>query len=60
MKGQVVLITGANGGLGNSVTEAFLAAGAIVAGVSPKISQPTCAHQAPSRGECGSPNWSDF
>jgi len=39
MKDQVVLITGANGGLGNSVTEAFLAAGAVVAGVSPKISQ---------------------
>jgi NAD(P)-dependent dehydrogenase (short-subunit alcohol dehydrogenase family) len=39
MKGQVVLITGANGGLGNSVTEGFLAAGAIVAGVSPKITQ---------------------
>jgi NAD(P)-dependent dehydrogenase (short-subunit alcohol dehydrogenase family) len=39
MKDQVVLITGANGGLGNSVTDAFLSAGAKVAGVSPKISQ---------------------
>jgi NAD(P)-dependent dehydrogenase (short-subunit alcohol dehydrogenase family) len=35
---QVVLITGANGGLGSSVTEAFLNAGAIVAGASRKIS----------------------
>src|SRR5947209_7156600 len=39
MKNKVVLITGANGGLGNSVTEAFLRAGAIVAGASRKISQ---------------------
>jgi NAD(P)-dependent dehydrogenase (short-subunit alcohol dehydrogenase family) len=39
MKDQVVLITGANGGLGNSVTQAFLNAGATVAGVAPKISQ---------------------
>lgn len=39
MNDQVVLITGANGGLGNSVTGAFLDAGATVAGVSPKISQ---------------------
>ena len=39
MKDQVVLITGANGGLGNSATQAFLNAGAIVAGVSPKITQ---------------------
>ncbi len=39
MKDQVVLITGANGGLGNSVTQAFLDAGFIVAGVSPKNSQ---------------------
>src|SRR3954464_13818690 len=39
MKGQVVLITGANGGLGNSVTERFLSEGATVAGVSPKITQ---------------------
>jgi NAD(P)-dependent dehydrogenase (short-subunit alcohol dehydrogenase family) len=39
VKDQVVLITGANGGLGNSVTQAFLNAGATVAGVSPKISQ---------------------
>jgi NAD(P)-dependent dehydrogenase (short-subunit alcohol dehydrogenase family) len=31
---QVVLITGANGGLGTSVTEEFLAAGALVAGTS--------------------------
>jgi NAD(P)-dependent dehydrogenase (short-subunit alcohol dehydrogenase family) len=34
---QVVLITGANGGLGTSVTKSFLDAGATVAGVSPSI-----------------------
>jgi NAD(P)-dependent dehydrogenase (short-subunit alcohol dehydrogenase family) len=39
MKNKVVMITGANGGLGNSVTEAFLDAGATVAGASRKISQ---------------------
>lgn len=39
MKDKVVLITGANGGLGNSVTETFLNAGAIVAGASRKIAQ---------------------
>src|SRR3954469_5906213 len=47
---QVVLITGANGGLGNSVTEAFLNAGAIVAGSSRKISQ----------GDFKSPNFHAF
>jgi NAD(P)-dependent dehydrogenase (short-subunit alcohol dehydrogenase family) len=39
MKDKVVLITGANGGLGSHVTKAFLEAGAKVAGVSPKIQQ---------------------
>lgn len=39
MKGKVVLVTGANGGLGNSVTQAFLDAGATVAGLSRKIEQ---------------------
>lgn len=34
LSNQVVLITGANGGLGTNVTEAFLAAGALVAGTS--------------------------
>ncbi len=34
LSNQVVLITGANGGLGTSVTEEFLAAGALVAGTS--------------------------
>lgn len=34
---KITLITGANGGLGTSVTNAFLAAGARVAGVSRKI-----------------------
>jgi NAD(P)-dependent dehydrogenase (short-subunit alcohol dehydrogenase family) len=36
---KVVLITGANGGLGTSVTQAFLDAGAKVVGVSPSIKQ---------------------
>jgi NAD(P)-dependent dehydrogenase (short-subunit alcohol dehydrogenase family) len=39
MKDKVVLITGANGGLGNAVTEAFLNAGAVVAGASRQISK---------------------
>lgn len=37
MNGQVVLITGAKGGLGTSVTRAFLSAGATVVGVSRRI-----------------------
>jgi NAD(P)-dependent dehydrogenase (short-subunit alcohol dehydrogenase family) len=37
LSNKVVLITGANGGLGTAVTNAFLAAGARVAGVSKKI-----------------------
>lgn len=39
MKNKVVLVTGANGGLGSHVTQAFLAAGARVAGTSRKIQQ---------------------
>ena len=39
MKDKVVLITGANGGLGSYVTQAFLDAGATVVGVSRKIQQ---------------------
>ena len=39
MKGKVVLVTGANGGLGNHVTRAFLDAGATVVGTSRKIQQ---------------------
>lgn len=39
MKGKVVLVTGANGGLGKSVTQALLDAGATVAGLSRKIEQ---------------------
>ncbi len=39
MKNKVVLVTGANGGLGSYVTQAFLDAGAIVVGVSRKIQQ---------------------
>lgn len=39
MKGKVVLVTGANGGLGTHVTQAFLSAGATVVGTSRKIQQ---------------------
>lgn len=39
MKGKVVLVTGADGGLGAYVTQAFLDAGATVAGTSRKIQQ---------------------
>jgi NAD(P)-dependent dehydrogenase (short-subunit alcohol dehydrogenase family) len=39
MKGKVVLVTGANGGLGRSVTQAFLDAGATVIGTARKITQ---------------------
>jgi len=39
MKGKVVLVTGANGGLGTYVTRAFLDAGATVVGTSRKIQQ---------------------
>jgi NAD(P)-dependent dehydrogenase (short-subunit alcohol dehydrogenase family) len=39
MKGKVVLVTGANGGLGTYVTQAFLDAGATVIGTSRKIEQ---------------------
>src|SRR6266699_808757 len=39
MKGQVVLVTGANGGLGTYVTQAFVDAGATVIGTSRKIQQ---------------------
>lgn len=38
MTNKVVLITGANGGLGSSITRGFLATGAAVTGVSNKIS----------------------
>ena len=39
MKGKIVLVTGANGGLGTNVTQALLDAGATVVGVSRKIKQ---------------------
>jgi NAD(P)-dependent dehydrogenase (short-subunit alcohol dehydrogenase family) len=39
MKAKVVLVTGANGGLGTYVTQAFLDAGATVIGTSRKIQQ---------------------
>ena len=39
MKGQVALVTGADGGLGTSVTQAFLDAHATVVGTSRKIRQ---------------------
>ena len=41
---QVILITGATGGLGDSVTRAFLSAGARVAGVSRKVQDADFAH----------------
>jgi len=41
---QVVLITGANGGLGSFVTEGFLAAGATVVGVARTIQQSALIH----------------
>ncbi len=39
MAGKIVLVTGANGGLGTHVTQAFLNTGATVIGVSRKIEQ---------------------
>jgi NAD(P)-dependent dehydrogenase (short-subunit alcohol dehydrogenase family) len=39
MRDKIVLITGANGGLGTSITKSFLATGAAVTGVSNKITQ---------------------
>src|SRR5258708_33625608 len=39
MKGRIVLVTGANGGLGTYVTQAFLDAGATVVGTSREIQQ---------------------
>lgn len=39
MKGKIVLVTGADGGLGRHATQAFLDAGAIVVGASRKIQQ---------------------
>jgi NAD(P)-dependent dehydrogenase (short-subunit alcohol dehydrogenase family) len=39
MKGKVVVVTGADGGLGSHVTQAFLDAGATVVGTSRKIQQ---------------------
>jgi NAD(P)-dependent dehydrogenase (short-subunit alcohol dehydrogenase family) len=44
LAGKVVIITGAKGGLGNTVTQAFLDAGATVAGVSRSIADSDFAH----------------
>jgi NAD(P)-dependent dehydrogenase (short-subunit alcohol dehydrogenase family) len=44
MSNSVVLITGASGGLGASVTNAFLASGALVAGSSRRIADSTFPH----------------
>ncbi len=46
MKGRVVIVTGANGGLGTFVTRAFLDAGATVAGTSRKIEDSEFGHPA--------------
>jgi NAD(P)-dependent dehydrogenase (short-subunit alcohol dehydrogenase family) len=46
MKSKVVLVTGANGGLGTYVTQAFLDAGATVVGTSRKIQQTDFSHPA--------------
>jgi NAD(P)-dependent dehydrogenase (short-subunit alcohol dehydrogenase family) len=46
LEGKVILVTGAKGGLGTFVTEAFLAAGARVAGVSRSIKQTDFVHPA--------------
>ena len=46
LEGKVALITGANGGLGSFVTEAFLAAGARVLGVSRSIQASDFPHPA--------------
>ena len=39
MQGKVVLVTGADGGLGKHVTQSFLDAGATVVGTSRKVRQ---------------------
>jgi NAD(P)-dependent dehydrogenase (short-subunit alcohol dehydrogenase family) len=44
LEGKVAIVTGAKGGLGSFVTEAFLAAGARVAGVSRSIKDSDFAH----------------
>jgi NAD(P)-dependent dehydrogenase (short-subunit alcohol dehydrogenase family) len=44
LNGKIILITGAKGGLGTFVTEAFLAAGAKVIGVSRSIQQSDFSH----------------
>jgi len=44
LTGKIVIVTGAKGGLGSSVTLAFLAAGARVIGVSRSIAQADFAH----------------
>jgi NAD(P)-dependent dehydrogenase (short-subunit alcohol dehydrogenase family) len=44
MKDKVVLVTGADGGLGSFVTQAFLGAGATTVGTSPKIQQSSFNH----------------
>lgn len=43
--GKTVLITGADGGLGNAVTRAFLDAGALVAGVSRSVKAGAISHE---------------
>ncbi len=46
MTGKIVLVTGADGGLGRHVTQVFLDAGATVVGLAPKIQASAFAHPA--------------
>lgn len=46
MKGKIVLVAGADGGLGRHVTQAFLDAGATVVGLAPRIQASAFAHPA--------------
>lgn len=56
MKGKIVLVTGANGGLGRDVTQAMLDAGATVVGTSRKIASSDFAGEFTAQpGELSSP-----
>ncbi len=57
MKEKIVLVTGADGGLGRHVTQAFLDAGATVVGLAPKIHASSFPHPGfmPLAGEITAP-----